>query len=76
MAGTLMTDLKAVATALVVPTDQQGPGGLPVGVDPVILVDTAINGVRDMLRIANEINRVLPVGAAKTAMAVVLTDLT
>jgi len=40
MAGTLMTDLKAVATALVVPTDQQGPGGLPVGVDPVILVDT------------------------------------
>lgn len=75
MAGTLKTDLIAVRDALV-SADQVGAGGLTVGVDPFALIDAMIKRVDDDLRICNEINRTLPSGSAKTAMAAVLTDLT
>lgn len=71
-AGTALTDALA-AGAAVIDADQSG---MPLGQDVRQLFQNLVDKIRDAAFVANEINRRIPSGAAKTALATVITDLT
>ena len=71
-AGTALTDALA-AGAAVVDADQSGS---PLGQDVRQMFQVLVDNIRAAALVANEINRRIPAGAAKTALATVITDLT
>lgn len=77
----LKTDAVAAAATLT-STELAGAGTAPnragtdVGVDIYALTDTFINNVRDLQRLASEIDRVAPAGTFQTAWTSLMATLT